>query len=100
MSDSRGSASADQLKTIRIFTTSVCPHCQHAKAYLRREGYEFEEIDIMEDRRGLRQMIMTTGQHGVPVLMVGGRAMIGWNPEQFEELMALETKTRSSRGPI
>ena len=100
VSDSCGSAPIQQQKTIRVFTTPVCPHCQHAKAYLEHEWYAFQEIDIMADRQGLRQMIMATGQHGVPVVMVGDRAMVGWDRDEFEALMALETKHRRSNNPI
>lgn len=29
-------------------------------------------------------MIELTGQYGVPVILVGQQAMVGWDPRQFE----------------
>jgi hypothetical protein len=33
-------------------------------------------------------MVTMTGQYGVPVVQVGEHAMIGWNPGEFQRLMA------------
>ncbi|GAB4285847.1 MAG: hypothetical protein Kow0067_09100 [Coriobacteriia bacterium] len=41
---------------------------------------------MSKDRAGLRRMVTMTGQYGVPVILVGGRAMVGWHPSEFEKL--------------
>ncbi len=48
---------------------------------------EFTEIDVSSDRDAFRRMIAMTGQRGVPVIVVGTRAMVGWDREGFQELM-------------
>jgi glutaredoxin len=81
-----------QTKTVRIFTNAVCPWCDSAKRYFAECGIEYTEIDIEADRRGLREMLVMTGQHAVPVVDVGGRAMVGWDPDEFHRLMGWEVR--------
>jgi glutaredoxin 3 len=66
-------------KRITLYTTPTCPWCMVAKRYLAERSVDFSEVD-------LREMVLMTAQHGVPVLRVGEKAMVGWNPEEFERL--------------
>jgi len=76
-----------QTKRVKIFTTPVCPWCESAKRFCRENGVEFTEVDVSSDRRGLREMVLMTGQHGVPVLLVGEKAIVGWDAREFRRLM-------------
>jgi glutaredoxin 3 len=58
-----------------------------AKRYFAEHGVEFEDVDVSMDRRGLREMVMTTGQYGVPVILVGEKAMVGWDEGEFQRLL-------------
>ncbi len=57
-----------------------------AKRYFADNGIEYREADVSDDREALREMVEMTQQYGVPVIRVGNRARIGWNPQQFEKL--------------
>lgn len=74
------------MKRVRVFTTKTCTWCKVAKAYLLDNDIEFTEVDIIDDIEGRREMVLMTGQHGVPVIQVGEKAIIGWDPEEFETL--------------
>ena len=74
-------------KRIRLYTTPVCSYCRIAKAYLKDNDIEFTEIDVTTDARGRREMVTMTGQNGVPVILVGEKALIGWNQNEFERLL-------------
>ena len=76
-----------QTKRVRIFTTPVCPWCDAAKTFCREHGVEFTEVDVTRDRRGLREMVMLTGQRGVPVILVGDKAIVGWDPRELRRLL-------------
>jgi len=82
-----------QTKTVRIFTNAICPWCDCAKRYFAENGVEYTEVDIEADRRGLREMLLMTGQHAVPVIEVGGKAMVGWEPGEFHRLMGWEDRS-------
>lgn len=77
----------EQRKRVRIYTTSTCHWCSVAKRHLSQRGIEYTEIDVSKDRAGLRQMVLMTGQYGVPVITVGEKAFVGWNEQEFERLM-------------
>ena len=65
-----------------------------AKGYFVEHSVEFTEADIMSDLGARREMALMTGQFGVPVVVVGEHAMIGWDPEEFELLRAGRFKRR------
>ena len=74
-------------KLVKVYSTPQCPWCKVAKAYLKDNDIPFIDVDVSHDRAGLREMVTMTGQHGVPVLLVGQKTMIGWNPAEFDRLM-------------
>ena len=83
----RGTRQTDrELKPVKVYSTPACPWCKVAKAYLKDNDIPFTDIDVSRDRTGLKEMLAMTGQHGVPVLLVGEKAMVGWNPSEFEKL--------------
>lgn len=79
----------EQFKRVTIYTSPACHWCAAAKEFLAEHGIDFVEVDIISDRHGFRQMVLATGQHAVPVVMVGGKAMVGWQPDEFRRLMGL-----------
>lgn len=42
---------------------------------------------MAKDREGLKRMVAMTGQYGVPVILVGEHAMVGWSPAEFEKML-------------
>ncbi len=73
-------------RKVILYTTPTCPWCQVAKRCLIEREVLFAEVDISTDRAGMREMVLMTAQHGVPVLRVGEKAMVGWDAEEFERL--------------
>lgn len=65
-----------------------------AKRYFAEHSIEFAEADIIQDLAARREMALMTGQFGVPVVVVGEHAMIGWDPEEFEVLRSGQFKRR------
>jgi glutaredoxin 3 len=76
-----------QSKRITVYTTPICLACDQAKAYLGEHDLAFEEVDVSTDKERLREMVLMTGQYGVPVIRVGEKAMIGWHAGEFRQLM-------------
>ena len=79
-------------KQVKVYTTATCHWCRVAKTYLSERGIEFTEADIITDLEARKEMLMMTGQNGVPVVLVGKKAMVGWDQEEFERLLTLEPK--------
>ena len=53
-----------------VFSTRTCPHCRHAKSYLRSKGIRFTDVDVSRDAHAARDMQRMSGQQGVPVLKI------------------------------
>jgi glutaredoxin-like YruB-family protein len=77
---------------VTVYTTPTCHWCRVTKAYLDQAGIEYVEMDIIEDLDARREMAAMTGQYGVPVILVGEKAMVGWNEEEFLALLQREPK--------
>ncbi len=75
------------MEKIKVFSTTTCPYCNVAKDFLKDKGVVFEEIDVASDREAAKEMVEKTGQMGVPVIMVGDKAVIGFDKEKIEELI-------------
>lgn len=78
------------MKTVRIYTTPICPFCVRAKALLKKKGVTIEEIDVFSDEAAREQMqLLAGGARSVPQIFID-QAHIGG----CEELYALETEGR------
>ena len=50
-------------------------------------------------RRGLREMVLMTGQYGVPVIRVGEKAMVGWNVSRVQAAARTAERRPPERAP-
>jgi glutaredoxin len=78
---------ASQSADIEIYTTTVCPYCKEAKAYMDARGIEYLEKDVEHDM-DLRRELRARGGRGVPYLFVYGEPMRGFDAARFETLRA------------
>ncbi len=69
-------------KQVVIYTAASCAHCQRAKAYLRARSIAFREMDVGTSQRA-RKELERLGARGVPVLLVGGERLDGFDPKRF-----------------
>lgn len=72
---------------VDIYTTPTCGYCHQAKRYLKELGVNFTEYDVSRDRAAADEMVRLTGQGGVPVIVVGGEVVIGFNRARLEQLL-------------
>ena len=79
-----------QTADIEIYTTSRCPYCRQAKAYMDERGIEYLEKNVEEDLE-LRKEFRARGGRGVPYLFVYGEPMRGFDAARFEKLRAQGT---------
>ena len=74
--------------TVKIYSTPTCPYCIRAKSYLDAKGLSYENIDVAKDKQGLEEMVKISGQMGVPVIVVDGEIIMGFDKARLEELLA------------
>ncbi len=74
-------------KKVIIYSTPTCPYCVYAKNFFKEKGVSFEDIDVSKDRTRAMEMVEKSGQMGVPVIDIGGKIIVGFQPAVFEELI-------------
>ncbi len=72
-----------------VFSTPTCPHCRHAKRYLRTKGVRFTDVDVSRDMHAARDMVRISGQQGVPVLKIGSKVVVGFDRSKIDRLLDL-----------
>ena len=72
-----------------VFSTPTCPHCKHAKSYLRKNNIPFKDIDVSRDHAAARDMMRRSGRQGVPQLDINGQIVVGFNRRKIDQLLGL-----------
>lgn len=75
-------------KKIVIYSTPTCPYCKRAKDYFSQKGISYTDINVAVDKEKSKEMIQKSGQMGVPVIIVDGEIVVGFNQAKLDELLA------------
>ena len=75
------------MATVKVYSTPTCPYCIRVKSYLQQKGIAFENYDVSSDEAKLQEMVNTSGQMGVPVIVIDGNVMVGFDREKLEQLL-------------
>ena len=76
-------------KQVIVYSTPGCVECNYVKQMLEEEKIPFEVRDVMSSVE-YQQEVEKFGFMGVPVTVVGDKAIKGFNPELKELLEAIE----------
>jgi alkyl hydroperoxide reductase subunit F len=71
---------------VTVYSTEGCQYCRLTKSYLSRMGVAFTEIDVGKDKAAAEEMVKISGQYGVPVTVVDGEVIVGFDVARFREL--------------
>ncbi|MCK5557347.1 MAG: glutathione S-transferase N-terminal domain-containing protein [Candidatus Hydrogenedentes bacterium] len=72
-------------KSVKVYSTSTCPYCNMAKAFLKENNIPFEEVDVGQDRDAAQEMMEKSGQMSVPVIDVDGQIVIGFDKKALSK---------------
>jgi glutaredoxin-like YruB-family protein len=72
------------MPNIKVFSTSTCSYCIRAKEYLKSRGVDFQNVDVATDKAGLDEMMRVSGQMGVPVIIIDGEVIVGFDRDRIE----------------
>jgi glutaredoxin 3 len=81
--------------SVVVYTTPTCGFCHQVKAYLHQRGVPFTEHDVSRDRQAAAEMVRLSGQQGVPVALIDGQVIVGFNRPLIDQLLA----QRATRPP-
>ena len=66
------------------------------KEFLSQKGIGFQERDVSINQSYAQELVKSTGQMGVPVTVINGQTVIGFDRGRLEQLL---TKTQTSQRP-
>jgi glutaredoxin-like YruB-family protein len=81
--------------SVVIYTTPTCGFCHQAKMYFNQRNVRFTEIDVSRDQQAAIDMVRMSGQQGVPVIVVDGQIVLGFNQPAIEQ----QLRERASHPP-
>jgi glutaredoxin-like YruB-family protein len=70
-----------------VYSGPGCPACGTAKAYLRRLGVGFREIDIARDQHAAQSLVRRSGQMAVPQIDIDGHLVVGFNQAEIDKIL-------------
>ena len=72
-----------------VYSTSACSHCVLAKAFLKENNIEFEEIDLSADRKKAMEVVKRSGQTSVPQIEIDGEIIVGFDKDKLKKKLGL-----------
>jgi len=74
---------------VEIYSTPTCPYCHKAKEYFKENNIEFTDYNVAEDQAKAEEMTEKSGQMGVPVIVIDGEIVVGFDKAKLEKLLGL-----------
>lgn len=76
-------------KEVLVYSTPTCPYCQQVKEYLKENNIDFTDFDVSRDQEKLKEMQDKTGQMGVPVIVIDGEIIKGFDQEKLNQVLGV-----------
>ncbi len=73
---------------VKIYTTPTCGYCHQARSYLGQLGVKYTEYDVSLDEKAAEEMVRASGQMGVPVIVIDGEVVVGFDRGRLQALLA------------
>ncbi len=59
------------------------------REFLSQKGVKFREVDVTRDQYAAQEMVNRTGQRGVPVTVIDGQTIIGFDRARIEQALSM-----------
>jgi glutaredoxin len=82
-----------------VYTTSWCPHCREAKAWMATQGIDYEERDIEASSENKRMMNRINSRGSIPTFDVDGQVMVGFSATALTSLLQ-QARARLASRPL
>ncbi len=76
------------MPTLKVYLKPGCPWCVDAVAYLEREGFAYEGIDVIADRARYAEMQQLSGQTCAPTLTYGELILADFDVDEMKVFFA------------
>ena len=62
------------MKSVTVYTTTMCPYCVAAKALLKKRGIAYDEINLSRDPDSRDELVDITGMVTFPQIVIDGQS--------------------------
>ncbi|HQZ27885.1 MAG: glutaredoxin family protein [Verrucomicrobiales bacterium] len=69
---------------LKVYIKPGCPWCVDAIAYLKKDGFQFEEIDVYADPAMYQEMKDLSGQSSAPTLTYGELLLADFGVDEMQ----------------
>jgi len=69
---------------VKVYSTPTCPYCNALKDFLKENKIKFENIDVSKNQKAAREIVKKSGQTGVPVTIIDGKVIVGFDERALE----------------
>jgi len=76
------------MKNVEIYTTPSCGYCHAAMEFFDENKVTYVEHDITKDKEAKRSL-MKKGYMSVPVIVINGEEMLGFDKEKITGILEL-----------
>lgn len=77
------------MANVTIYTSSTCSACKMAKQFFQEKGVQYTEYDVESDETKAKEMTQKTGQTSVPVIIVDGKTIVGFDKAKISQALGL-----------
>lgn len=71
-----------------VYSTDTCIFCTKVKDYLKSKNIDFTEKNLSSDAEAKKEF-MKMGHMGVPVLLINGEEVVGFDQPKIDKLLNL-----------
>lgn len=75
--------------SVEIYTTPFCAYCKMAKQYFADNSVAYTEYDVASDVQRRQEMLDRTHQFGVPVIVIDGKVIVGFDKLKVKQLLEI-----------
>ena len=74
---------------VKVYSSPFCVFCGMAEDFLKEHNIKFEYFDVSKDMNAMKEMIKKSGQNGVPVIIIDGKIIVGFDEEAIKKELKL-----------
>jgi len=77
-------------KKVIIYTSPTCIWCKKTKEWFKEHKVKYEEHDVSVDDKAREEMIEKSEQMGVPVVLVDGQVIVGFDEQALKRALKIK----------
>ncbi len=74
---------------VEIYSTSTCHFCHLAKDFFKAHNVPFTDYNVGSDLEKRKEAVNKSGQMGVPVIVVDGNVVVGFDQDRLSNLLGI-----------